>query len=326
MLRYLLITLLFTTTLSAQNINPDRNTVVATKGLLLRAQPSANGTIVTGIPFGETVDVFDPCDYGYLTAGNLRDYHRFDHGNGRLEYHDQTISGQWLRVRYGRDTGYVFDAYLAERFTTPTLLDDDANEIEPSLVMLEPGQDISASVYRPGDYHFYGVYETSPGRMALREVEINYFVASDELRDALFVSAKPARDLSFVVGSKTPLKPHTFSGRNFNAYSLIYTSYEGPERAKFGPSPGITVGEPGVDTFAEGPEIFVATPGGPVALRPDNSFAEEVFYAGAGDVDGDGVQDYRLIYSSERSWRPVLFLSSFGWKGVSFLTASGGCC
>ncbi len=317
MFRYVLFLLLCSSILSAQSVDPRRNTVVATKGLNLRTAPGASSEIISGIPFGATVDVYDRCDYGHATIETISDYYRYDSNHGRPEYLDHHVTGKWVRVTYDRDTGYVFDAYLSEPFTTPTVLDDDANEISPEIVLLEPGLDVRRSAYDPAVYHYYGVYETGPDRLALRAVSLDYFVARHDSFTTLFASAKPSRDLLFIIGSKERMRPHTFSGKHFTRQSLLYSTHGEAAGMDLPDVPGLAVEPAGVDTYAEGPNISVATTDGWVPLVPEYTYAEEVHLIGAGDVDGDGLADYRLAYVSEHNWRTVLFLSSKKWRSAS---------
>ncbi|OAV43577.1 SH3 domain-containing protein [Lewinella sp. 4G2] len=312
--------------LAAQNVNPDRNTVVATNGLLLRTAPYSGSEVITGVPFGETVDVFDPCDYGQMTATTIRNYYRYDEPGKRAEYFPQDVSGQWVRVKYGRDTGFVFDAYLTEYFTPPTVFDDDANEVEPELVLLTPGEDNHGAIYHPGKYNFYGVYDAGPGLLALRKAEVGYFTAALDFEAALLISARPARDLLFIVGSKAPLRPHTFKAEGFTKHSLIYSGYDGPDAPEVVSAPGLQLETPGVDTYAEGPSFSVVTDGGEIPLVPPFPYADAVEYTGSGDIDGDGAPDYRLRYVTGEASRTVVFLSSLGYRGTASGLVSNLCC
>jgi len=78
-------------------IETSRNTVVATGGLNLRAEPGTHGKIASKLPYGAAVEILETTLYAPDKVNPLDEYLQ---PNG------------WVRVRAGRDTGYLYDAYL----------------------------------------------------------------------------------------------------------------------------------------------------------------------------------------------------------------------
>ncbi|MEZ5048347.1 MAG: SH3 domain-containing protein [Saprospiraceae bacterium] len=108
-----LIAVLFALQSALCNTDPDTTTplskqfVTANSGLCLRNQPRSNATQITVIPFGAAVEILpDTLTYGEETVSYVK--------------------GQWKKVRYENQTGYVFDGFLAayelpvNQFTFPS--------------------------------------------------------------------------------------------------------------------------------------------------------------------------------------------------------------
>lgn len=72
----------------------DRLFVVAQSGINVRSYPSTNHAILFGVGYGETVEVIES-------------------DTGSLDQIDE-VWGNWVKVSYGNQVGYVFDGYLSK--------------------------------------------------------------------------------------------------------------------------------------------------------------------------------------------------------------------
>jgi hypothetical protein len=309
----------------AQNINPTYNHVIAAGGLNLRVQPNTRASVIAAIPFGDQVNVFDHCDYGRDTVGYLQDYYRVhDHGTETTQYQDQAITGNWLRVTYGKDTGFVFSAYLWYDF----MLQHDDTAPEPDYIMISPGGGCGGVIYDPHAYHYYGVYEPDHGKMSLRAINISFLAVVDDF-EALLITTNQPRDLRFILGSKKKLKTSSFSADYLDREARLFPlQHQGEDTIM-----GITI--PGISFDTLQPYGYpVATNlrlniGGQQQVIPLATQPSEVFVSGLGDFDGDGHTDYLFFYPSDQASYLNLYLSTAAGPGeIVRLAASEwfGCC
>ena len=303
--------LLLCTCVSAQNVDPSYNHVIAAGGLNLRAQPNTAASVIAAIPFGDQVNVFDPCDYGRDTLGYLKDYYRVhDHGSESDRYEDQVITGNWLRVAYGPDTGFVFSAYLWYDFTSYR----DPSVPETDYVMISPGGGCGGDVYDPHAYHYYGVYQADHGQSELRAIDISFLAVVDEF-EALLITTDHPRNLRFIIGSKRKLKPSTFTADYLDHPARLFP-LQFPKEDSI---TGVTVPGISLDTIhANGNEMAAAvrfTQGTQQQTIPLDYPRYEISLAGRGDFDGDGKTDYLLLLHSEQTAFLNLYLSSAAEAG-----------
>ena len=303
--------LLVCTCVRAQHVEPSYNHVIAAGGLNLRAKPNTRGKVITVIPFGDEVNVFDRCDYGRDTVGHLKDYYRVhDHGTETTDYQDQAIMGNWLRVTYGKDTGFVFSAYLWYDFS----FQRDETVPEPDYIMISPGGSCGGVVYDPYAYHYYGVYEADHGKTSLRAINISFLAVVDDFEGLLITTDQP-RDLRFILGSKQKLKTSTFSANYLDEEARLFPlQYRGEDAITGVSIPGISF-----DTL-QPYQYPVATNirlniGDRQQIIPLETQPSEVFTSGVGDFDGDGQTDYLLFLLSDQASTLNLFLSSAAGPG-----------
>lgn len=314
MLRFLLLcsfVFLACTCGRGQHIDPTYNHVIAAGGLNLRAQPNTKAAVIAAIPFGGQVNIFDRCDYGRDTVGYLKDYYRVhDHGTENTEYQDQAITGNWLRVTYGQDTGFVFSAYLWYDFMSQR----DETVPEPDYIMISPGGGCGGVIYDPHAYHYYGVYETDHDKLALRAIDISFLAVIEDF-EALLITTDHPRDLRFILGSKRKLKTSSFSSNYLDQNARLFPLQHQHEDT----ITGITIAGISFDTLQ--PYGYpVATnlrlnSGGLKQVIALPSQPSEVFISGMGDFDGDGKTDYLLFYPSEQASSLNLYLSTAAGPG-----------
>lgn len=313
MLRPLLLcslALFFCTRALAQNIDPRYNHVIAAGGLNLRAQPSTSGAVITAIPFGAQVNIFDYCDYGIDTIGYLQDYYSVhDHATETEEYRDQAIVGRWARVAYGTDTGYVFNAYLWYNFSyaEPSAQDSD-------YVIITPNGGCGGEVHDPFAYHYYGVYASEAGSTDLRPINISYLAVVDDLEALLITTGQP-RDLRFIIGSKRELPPTASAAAHFqHPVHLFAVDPDTKDTLTNGAFPELTF-----DTihYYDYPQAATLrhTRGDQTQVLNLNVRYYEIFLEGYGDFDGDGFRDYLLGCTSEKQYVTELYLSSAAGPG-----------
>jgi len=318
MLRAFLILLLISAALSAQNVYPGPYAVIATGGLNLREAANSNAPIVATIPFGGRVTVFDPCLYNRDTIGQLKDYYRLhDHLQDSVAFADHVITGNWCRVTYGQDTGFVFDAYLSDTFdpTEPAFgYDQNGKRIPQDQVLIYPGGGCGGVVYSPSVYQFYGVYSEGANVNSLRAIDVSYLQVYDGLT-YLLITTEENRNLRFIIASRQPLPPHTFSGDYFDEPAIAHA-----DPAAFhdhGPADHIDRPLPAAITFDTthrygSPLIhqLKITQGGKSQVLAANEYALGIQLEGQGDMDGDGKMDYLIGYEGGNESRVTLYLSS----------------
>lgn len=336
MLRLLLLVLLTTSTLTAQYISLGEQCVIATSGLNLRAAANTSGTVIASLPFGGSVKLFDPCDYGVDTIGELKDYYRVhDHLDSTASYADHKITGTWVRVAVGTDTGFVFNAYLGHCFDpdAPAYRYADNGEMIPEdYLLIYPGGGCGGEIYSPNVYNFYGVYSETNTQNSLRAIDVSFLMVTDDL-EALLITTDDNRGLQFIIASKDKLKPHAFSGTFFNAPAIAHADPDAHDHYHDGhldiPLPeSITYDTTHAYGYPLIQKVSLAK-GGITQLLTTQAFATEIQLNGVGDIDGDGETDYVIGFSGEKESRITLYLSSLAASGEAVKEASNAwfsCC
>lgn len=128
--------------------------VIARSGLKLRDQPSFKGKTLALMPFAKKVKL--------LTLP------RFDENGDHIgEYSPDSIFGSWLKVRYGKQVGYAFSAYLGSTIKKMT---------EDYYLLSANGSWCSDDSYISMSYHYYGIFQEKDSSWVRRSVEPVFLV------------------------------------------------------------------------------------------------------------------------------------------------------
>lgn len=73
--------------------------IMALNGLRMRATPELKGETVLTIPYNAAVKRIDNVDYGNLKIEEIKDF---------------KIKGNWIKIKYDEQIGYVFDGFLTK--------------------------------------------------------------------------------------------------------------------------------------------------------------------------------------------------------------------
>ncbi|MEL7163144.1 MAG: hypothetical protein AAFN92_20460, partial [Bacteroidota bacterium] len=276
------------------------------------------------IPFGDRVRVFDPCNYSRDTIGQLKDYYRLhDHLSDSVAYTDHYITGRWCRVAYGQDTGFVFNVYLSDLTfdaTEPIFSYDNTGATTAlDLLLIYPGAGCGGQIYSPSVYQFYGVYDLGDHRNELRAIEISYLGITDDLPGTL-ITTEDNRGLRFIIASRHPLQPHTFTGDYFEQPAFVHANpahehnheehghVDRPLPAAITYDTSHHYGYPLIN------QVVLAV-GSNRQVLEGKAFAYEIQLRGHGDIDGDGHPDYLIYYAEDMSSHVTLYLSSHAGQG-----------
>lgn len=146
---------------------------LAEKGLNLRESPSIWGTHLALIPFGEQVAIVGDCETPPLgTPVEVQ------------EMEDFIISGNWKKVRYQDQIGYVFEGYLS-KFPAPALANNEPISEDRFLDEIIGGTSEQYNVLTEQDpntehEHTYG-YEQKYNRGIHKIVRLEEFRGTTEL-------------------------------------------------------------------------------------------------------------------------------------------------
>lgn len=260
-----------------------KQTVIATKGLHLRESAGLSSKIITTIPFLEKVDpVFEAITQtDTISTMNFRDYD----GNIYEDY----ITGEWIKVKYNGEEGYVFNAYLLQGNDYQST--ENVNDVYGITFV---GLDCVENIHRNKDIQWKGVFKEGD-QFEIRDVHISYYLYQDEEYGAFGTSTEENEDLLFLVGNENDqFNNHQINGKYYTDewvfdYDQDSSSFENLKLQRDDYSTYLTISEDGIDQKME---VY-----GVVQLM------------WKGDLDGDGKNDYILTYG-EAGTSTVLYLSS----------------
>ena len=291
-----------------EQVNLKQNLVVATTGLSIREAPRLSAKRLGVVPFGKTVDIRSTKVYGTDTLGQQS---FTDWGNIKETQtpYQVPLAGQWVKVRYGRLEGYVFNAYLIEG----TSMANHPDVLNQTVALLMPGENCLVNLFYHHQWHWYGLYELETGYQ-MRPVQPT-FTKSWAPHAEVTISTKDNIRLRYIIGSKTPLEipkaPRNLvqpgEGEFWKAGPVqrpesVYAhglSAE-PCEAPCSHTPLYLLGEEGQILQTLNPEALQLQ--APSQLR------------WCGDLDGDGRLDYIILYEEEAGTL-VLYLSRLAPKG-----------
>lgn len=282
-------------------------TVIATTGLHLRAEANTKGDILAYLPFGARVTLADECSYNPDTIGAIKDYVRFyDTLTHQQAYRDRPITGRWVKVNYGQESGFVFDAYLWSRMPTRSAVS------QPDYRLVYPGRP-NQEIYDPNVYRFYGVYnDGAPGNYKLKAVKVTY-LSDWENAGQLLVTAEENRGLQFLLASKTSMREHRFTGNFFDRHAFFSantkSTFQYPVDYKPFPA-AFEIESLKHSQYASIRQISYTVNG--QTQRLDMAFpSTEASLSALGDIDGDRHDDFII----ESGGTHNLFLSSLAEEG-----------
>ncbi len=304
------------------------NTVIATNGLNIRKAPDTKSEVVGYAPFGAKVEILSETHFGWDVIGE----HTFYTGVGSSDEYSWTepVEGFWVEVEYEGTIGYMFSAYLYYGNEYLDYENEFQNSVNQDFAILYPHFNCADNVVNVPGMIWYGVYQVGD-KISLRQVEINYFHDYDEI-SSLAVTTKDNEGLMFIIGSKEHLPPGQVFGHTFDKWeeSIFYADYYYEE-----------LNEDLMDNFSLNIENFekedyihreltLNTGGRSQALNPEGyDLGDPMNLEFIGDLDGDGQQDYIIVYGEEFS-QTVLYLSSKAEEGQTVKPVavyySGFCC
>lgn len=306
--------------------------VIAPNGLRLRSAPRKDAPIKASIPFGQTVRWADEKIYGHDTIRWVRNFGYYE----LLRYDEQLsgtgdfpLTGHWRKVYWNKFSGYVFDAWLWNEAPVPScpLNKKSASTPNQAVRIFKPGfMDLMEYLdFDPRCYHWYGLYQHGQ-QASLRAVETDFVAGFTEWAGkGLLCLAGDHLHLKYIIGSRQPLPERTFN------CSWLETQTHWPDLESDAPVQLWTHDGFGFKTTSNVRPLHLSTVELQSASGLTHSFDLEPIAAFplalymAGDVDGDGCDDYFILFNlhetdafaemlylstvnkTEDSWRPAAY-------------------
>lgn len=286
--------------------------VTALSGLKMRDQPSFRGKTIALMPFAQKVKL--------LTLPRFN-----EPGDHIGEYSPDSIYGSWLKVRYEKQVGYAFSAYLGSTIKKMTA---DYHLLSAN------GSWCSDDSYVSKSYHFYGIFPEKDSTWVRRSVEPVFSVHWT----ALFGVANygkikvRGRQPLFLIASRMPMPEGEIPATNRRGYFSGNPAVEQPfARETIPASPWIFEIKPFLvenDHLMRHTRLTNRHTGQTQALVVEHFPPDQIVWEG--DLDGDGVMDFILgrFQDIEMTW--YLFLSKGAPPGQWFREVSryifSGCC
>ena len=314
-------------------------TVIASSGLKLRATPDQKGEVLSVAPFGAQVLVDTTVRHGNerisiqpkARRDTLGMFNQYAAWNGTaMETIRQLHIGYWWSVRYKGKRGYMFSGFLANKEELGT---DYYPELNEQWRVMAIGGNACASTHidLKKNWFWYGLFRTSSGKYDLRGVQLRYVVAdySDEQghydllqREVVILVADVPEQPVFLIGKREKWTEHaqisgeeaypvagkgsTFIGKDNAPNATLLRSYGViVERTTDNhyPSHFLSLG----DQQGKRQKLTLHYPGQDYSQPPS-----ELLWAG--DLDGDGRNDY-LFNTSGEIGAEMLYLSTQAKKG-----------
>jgi|GEM_PF-4069137 len=303
-------------------------TVISTSGLNLRSKPNLQSKVIKTLPWGAKVRVAEVVNKEKVELGiqHITDLDSDGEADTVL------LVGRWVKANYGKLSGYLFDAYLLD-------LSDQIHSPLPDYALLFEGYDCLFNLNFDLAWNWYGVYD-SDGGAYLKVVSISCLKETEEeygFGDFLGIFTKESTEAKFIFGTKKPLDKNKFRQSEgaypMNFYSVKELAETQPIVRKVGLELAV-VKRKNIDNQTIERYIMYALGSDgqrqSLELADDNqgewTLSELVW---AGDLDGDGKNDY-IVYYGEVSAVTILYLSSIAPKGQIVKEAarwySGYCC
>ena len=279
-------------------------TVIAIRGLNIRAKPDKTSKILGKVPFGEQIKYLSKQSFG---SDTILDYKSL-YSSYLVTNKEFKFVGNWAKINYKGTIGFVLDCYLF--YDTKKDLKNDNNE---NFALLYPYSACYTNIYQPNKFNWYGMYRDKAGKYSLRKVNINYFsVYNENFGGKDFgVAADNNNGLILIIGTKEILKEGERkcidlvsmkfdNDRTYNEDEMKLYGIEKVNVTKDNP-----VGYYVIKSGSKVQEIKITVKG-----REAYPINQIEFI---GDIDGDNKLDYILSSEAEEGYN-VLFLSSMKKK------------
>ena len=299
-------------------VDVDQNVVISPNGLSIRSKPSLESQKLSVVPFGQKVKIENNESYGWDTIGT---YH---YAWGGKKDNQQPISGQWVKAKYKKIEGFMFNAYLGHgSYDFVPLESKYLKNINSDYSLLFPGMNCVTNINLNPKMKWYGVYEEN-GKYILRKANVGFYRIFGDLLD-FGITTSNNKNLAFIIGSKKKLKVKPLKGKFYKefGYNFFKKSKEDiAELKKYG------IEMMGKNEYSI--KLNLKQDSKSQILNPDDlemSFAVSLIWAG--DLDGDNKLDF-IFHFGEKSGQTILFLSTESKDGdiVKPVAAyfSGYCC
>ena len=262
--------------------------VIAVPGLNMRSQPSVTGEIVTVIPFGEMVDMYDGPSHGEDTIG----FHEL-YLYGSDQQNIYPVIGEWVKVRYKDYEGFVFNPYLYAAWALNRV--KYPGQMNQDYFLLFPRMHCFYNFWYHPEAYWYGVYEKG-GNVFLKKIKISFFQAFYNDFSGLGICADHNKGLLFIIGSKKKIEEKKL----FKKHTEKRWTNNFDEFANFE-----------IDTLERGIKLILTAGDKKQNLTPKtrNGYMYPSYLLWEGDIDGDDENDY-VIHYGEKSSQTILYLSS----------------
>lgn len=283
--------------------NQPEQTVIATSGLNLRESPSLEAKVITSIPFLDKVALLQD-SVSDREIVDIVNFNGFDHNT-----YTEQIAGEWVKVKYEDQEGYVFNAYLMQEYFEEPL---KSEESQYALSFL--GSNCVDNVHRNKNIKWKGVFKNGAG-YEIKEVSLEYYMSFEDMGAWYGVTTQSNDSLLFMIGAaEDKFRTGAIEGTYFEYgvefdYSKESSTFE---------NLALTIGEN---------ETYLTIKEGNQQQKVDSH--DGLYILWKGDLDGDGKDDY-IFSMGEQSSSTNLYLSSEAEEGQLVKPVasyySGYCC
>lgn len=286
--------------IEGSSVDNSQNTVIAQSGLRMRSAPNLQGEKITTIPFGQEVNILSELSFGKLMKGGKTTTNEEDN------LKDDFI-GDWVKISYNGQTGYVCNAYLYYSPRDKDLLQDESKrDLNQDIVLLQTGDNCISNIYPQKGRYWYGI---SFDNNSLKPVIVEYQASYRDVLDYYFLETYAKNEnVDFIIGSKNPMTTTQVTNDITNRFSI---SEEMPEANKAILDKHHLSVKSKIEDNQPLLSLILEKDGKQQILNPnkENTYDHAVNIKWAGDIDGDGQSDFIISYGEE--WvQCILYLSS----------------
>lgn len=274
--------------------NPDlqqcRAIVLAPSGLKLRSKPDFKASVIAVIPYSKEVSY--SCD--------SRVYEGLP-----IIYDTDSIRGAWLVVFWKGYNGYAFSAYLGNGIYKMD---------RPFYLLAENGGWCWDDSYISSEYQYYGAYfNADTSAIVIKKRKPTFYSYLDyAYLSTTFTFRQPQLSI-FAFASREPFQEGAFNIVRSNEQLNHISGHSAPTESIKIPNTNweIKIKLEADATYGEMPRLIIRDrkSGAWHFLIEKQHYIDEVRLNWAGDMDGDGVQDFMLSVMGEHQGGMLLFLS-----------------